>query len=747
MQQEVEGFLKEPTQDGAQSALLWLMGQTPSEAELDEPATRRLLQALARYGSLDGENLELLAEHWRTLLWEVCAEHREELRLFLESQYSGPYKDQAKALLDASIKRDDRNWLRNLQHAIHQWSEHRNQDIDLESSRKALSRALERAASNPEFTLDLRQKILLELPLDLTRGDEREFLALLWSPQGQPHILRRVAQTLQGDGSAQEREDVLCWALQHGDSQVIRHLVEVLSLDGREEVIRRFRALDRREEAAQVIVLWLELGLPTEIRRLSQSLQTFKKYWDLRRDCPDLPQRLSSALAPIFWQILAYSQELENLLQDLDSFQGLRSSLATALPKSFVNQFVENTVSEITEADPLTLVFRLFLAPLSDKAALLQIGEWHRDFPQVPVRLWSESLRERVLVFPEELQDLVDQALPEGSQFFYQIYQQCLDLRLASHADWHQSQTDQLRQQAERYWLRLGELAESLSEAWKGAPALLSRLSQLRESIATVPAPEDLCPSLQEEPPPAPSLPQGLSRAELPDLGYVLEHWSSWTTLNPPAADEIAYWMTQQSKDDLCELAFSQVTQVLESSCPESAVSALRAFLDLLAQSRPDVDQELRRQAGDALALLPFPWGGDSTATHNSIDYAGWLRQLALCLQALAKLRQRQEQEIHCSQQELRRLAARRLGPATDNLEQFLLPYFTFRQGLEDQAGLFSAVSGLNQPVRPDALGTHVQVAGSDGDDQPLRSNTLGIRLVDEERAVWPAYASPRPRQ
>ena len=49
--------------------------------------------------------------------------------------------------------------------------------------------------------------------------------------------------------------------------------------------------------------------------------------------------------------------------------------------------------------------------------------------------------------------------------------------------------------------------------------------------------------------------------------------------------------------------------------------------------------------------------------------------------------------------------------------------------------------------VGADEVGTQARGVGDWEEEVPLFSNTLGLRLVGADAALWPAYASPRPRQ
>lgn len=758
----------EPAADDqrAEELLLGLAEQPPPASPEEAARADELLLACARTASVLGNNLQLLPPAWLERFWAVCATHRQQLQPTLQALLQGPFAQQAAALLlpDPAAKPDppDSGWAPGaeppppaparqspgqleLDRLVNQWNGLHTEQLDPEPVLQRLEALLNEARRGPEADQLAEAAAYRKLLVDLRQPPHRQLAALFWSPAQRNPILRQLGQALRDEERAQDREQLLTWLLGLDQAPTaLLEWVELLANDEREELVRRLRAMDRGPEAARVLLRWLQLGLPHDAGRLLATLSGLKKLWKLREIEPALTAELARAAGQALLRLAAqHRQALEPGLEALEAFADLGPVLAAELAR----QTLESPLGPAERAELLGA----WLRRLPGDEGLLQVCRWAAAHP-APEEFWAATLGPAPLPGQPRLGELLGQLYAPSGALLLSLYQhhfQSQRSRLESHM---QQQRSQLAQYLEQRWQPLVAGFASLARAWQESPGLASRLAQVQ---AACPAPElaRLCPALWEQPPQlAPASAPGQPTNGPANWSYALEQWPQWTGLPAPQPERLEAWLAEpHTAEALGELTFSWASAHLEGQAPEHDAAAFCTFLDSLVRCRPEAEQWLRHNVQDALSMLPFAHALQAQAPPPAAAEGGQacqrLDEVVASYQALVAFGQRLDHQLAGFPTALQHDLIRALGPGLDNLEQHLLPYFQFRRMLEEVWDIHAAVTRLNQQVPEEWLGQRARVAGDQQAEGPLYANTLGLCLLAEEEARWPAYVSPRPRQ
>lgn len=764
--EDLESFLQEPQAERAEEILLSLEDQPWPESEEEQRRWESVLVACARTPAILGSNLELLSEKWLERFWAACQNNLETVRQNLQGLRSGPFATRVEGLLgpgDVTCETGPgpsepatpeplqqpppKDFKVELARLTESWNRLSSELVDLEPTVAAFRQLYAIDWPELEGRQAFEDRTYLTLTLDLGRPAHRELASLFWERGQRQAILRQLGQAFQAEELAQEREVLVGWLLGLSDaSTVLLDWTGLLAFDDRDELVRRLRALHREEDAIRVLLHWLQLGLPRESGRLLSALSGLKKHWKLREQAPQLVSALArSGCEALLRLARQHRQAVKPTLQALRAFPGLEPTLESDL--------LEQTLASELSLEERALLLARWLEAEPESHRLPLVCRWQVGYPLAPLELWTQLLQDHPLPSSQDLASLLGDGLAPSRPLLQAAYLAGFSHRREELLSWGNLQKEQLQARLDFLWESLEQALATLCRAWDGSEGLVGRVSQVRGS-AQRPELAQLCPALWESPPGLPPTSPATDSTVL-QSSYAQEHWCQWTAL-PWPQEELTTWLKASgSTEELAELAFAWARSHLEGEAPEADIPDFLAFLRQICLQRPEVADWLRKNVGDALGMLPFPHPLSAAETSSQPGSqigskpqalpAFALEDLLQLYDDLCALRVRQQQERENFEKAAQADVVRKLGPALDNLEQYLLPFFQFRQMLAEVWGLHPAVAALNQSVPQECLGSRVRQAGQEQGE--LFSCTLGLRLAHEEDARWPAYASPRPLQ
>lgn len=614
------------------------------------------------------------------------------------------------------------------------WQRVRSENVDLTLVRASLRAAITKACQQKDFSPDDQRRLATELQLDLKEPDQRDLISVLWNGHTQSTILNQLTRCLRQTESAEKRADLVTWVLQRGDENALLEWSERLETTEREDLLRRLRELQQLQIAGRLLREWLVRGFLQRADKLHSELEIYQKFWNLCGSEPDLPRMLAEQTGQCLFALAAQKEA------EMRSVFDLANSLAEVGP--VLCKVLEDGLFAQAPCPEMGPILALLL-PSTPEGAVIKIGEWTQRYPQVDASVWSDTLSRTTLPNPPELELLLQHQASAPLEIYGRAYHQRLQSGREQLLTWVQATRQRLEAQRQKSWQSLCDCLTFLEQAWKGEVSLLDRLVFVRESLFQPPSLQEVCASLWQLPPDLPPSPEGGS-PPITRWEYIPTRWSEWTGLTQPDQGQFQAWLSEgQSADDLADLAFGALTAVVENQADETGCQEIRGLLVQMFDRRPDVFQLMQETAGAALRMLPSGF--------LSASESGWtverILELARRVENLEDRGRQAREDCQHFQQNWFRAVARRIGPALDNLESLLLPYFQYRERLGRTGGLETAVARLCQPVDDSQLGATVLPSEDEDSDEGLFTRTLGLRQVDQQVACWPAQASPRPLQ